>query len=125
MAQLQACLFDGTTLGSTDFNLAHFAKPDKYLKNMILSQTAPGVSKQSFIIVEIRTQDASKPSGGSSQRTGRETQVAGGFAPNSHSSKQLKLLDTQLNKLKDNVHSKTDENNKIISELEKMGVQAE
>ena len=125
MAELQACLFDGTTLGSCDFNLANFAKPDKYLKNMILTKTAPGVSKQSFIIVEIKTQDATKPASSSSKIGSGSSTAASSFAPNSQSSKQLKLLETQLNKLKETVNTKSDENSKIITELEKMGVKAE
>ena len=37
MAELQACLNDGTKLGVCDLNLADYARPDKYLKNMLLS----------------------------------------------------------------------------------------
>jgi len=31
MAQIEACLNDGTVLGSVDFNLANFARPDRYI----------------------------------------------------------------------------------------------
>jgi len=44
-----------------DLNLASLAKPGKYLKNIIISNTAPGVSSTSFIIVEISTKDVTKP----------------------------------------------------------------
>ena len=30
MAKLEACLNDGTIIGSVDFNLSSFAKPDTY-----------------------------------------------------------------------------------------------
>jgi hypothetical protein len=51
MAKLEACLNDGTVLGSVAFDLAWFAKPDKYEKKMNLRNTIEGISEQSFIKV--------------------------------------------------------------------------
>lgn len=63
-AVLHAVLYDGTNIGQTDLDLAEFATPNKYNKNLPLGNTAPGISKQSFIIVEIRTFDTAKPKEG-------------------------------------------------------------
>lgn len=62
MASIEACLQDGPSLGTVDFNLASYAKPDKYVNKMFLKNTADGVSETSFIMVEVTTNDGSKSS---------------------------------------------------------------
>ena len=63
LAELQACLGDGTVLGSANIDLANYAKPNKYLENLVLKDINPKYSiSKSFIVVEIRTTDASKES---------------------------------------------------------------
>ena len=57
MAKLEAFLLDGTLIGSVDFNLASFAVPDRYKKDMKLQNTANGVGSQSYISVEVKTSD--------------------------------------------------------------------
>ena len=68
-AQLFAYLSDNTMLGSTHIDLADYAKPDKYLKQLTLSGLMKGLSSKSFINVEIKTLDANgkspTPGGGS------------------------------------------------------------
>ena len=61
LAQLQACLEGGEVLGTTGIDLADYANPNKYLKNLTLNETTNGIGSSSFIIVEIRTFDAAKP----------------------------------------------------------------
>ena len=60
LAQLQACLEGGEVLGTTGIDLADYANPNKYLKNLTLNETTNGIGSSSFIIVEIRTFDAAK-----------------------------------------------------------------
>ena len=63
LTSLQAVLMDGAQekiLGSTELDLADFAKPDKYLKQMTLQNLSSGVSPKSFITVEIKTSSGSK-----------------------------------------------------------------
>ena len=77
-AQLQAVTDDGTTLGSTDIDLADYASPEKYHKQLTLSNCSSGVSERSFITIEIRTFDANKPdSSPSKQGTKRNTILVG------------------------------------------------
>lgn len=47
-------------LGSTNIDLADYAKPDKYMQNLTL-QNLKNIGEGSFIVVEIRTFDAAKP----------------------------------------------------------------
>mmetsp|Transcript_16370 Transcript_16370/g.25312 ORF Transcript_16370/g.25312 Transcript_16370/m.25312 type:complete len:138 (-) Transcript_16370:511-924(-) len=74
VAQLHAELSDGTAIGSTQLDLADFVRPDKYLKQLTLSNLMSGISSRSFITVEIKTFEASKPSDQSPGKRGLEAQ---------------------------------------------------
>jgi len=124
LAVLKAVLGDGTVLGSTELNLAEFAKPDKYMKNMILSNCAPGVNKQSFVIVEVKTTDANKDTSPSKTNTLSAKLGKGqvNFAPNSQTNKQLTIMQQQVDKLTKENTERTNENDNLRKELEGMGV---
>lgn len=91
MAQLQAVTDDGQTLGSTDIDLADYAQPEKYHKQLTLSDTTNNVSERSFITVEIRTFDANKPQDSSpnKKQSSRSTLMN---QPATQKNKQLNLL---------------------------------
>ena len=70
LADLQACLSDGTVLGSANIDLANYANPNKYLENLVLKDINSNYSiSKSFIVVEIRTTDASQDTGKPSSST--------------------------------------------------------
>jgi len=128
MAQLQAVFYDGTTLGSCDLNLADFAKPDKYLQNLPLSNTAPGVSTQSFIVVDIKTVDAAKAAAdtGSGKKSSMLNKMGKAlFNSSSQSSKQINVLTSQVEKLTRDNDNKLKENDQLKKNLVDMGVTVE
>lgn len=70
-AQLFAYLSDNTMLGKANIDLADFAKPDKYLKQLQLTKLMNGLSSKSFINVEIKTLDANgRPTSNSPDKRG-------------------------------------------------------
>lgn len=71
MASIEACLNDGTLLGSVKFNLASFAKPDKYINKMTMQNLEKAVSGESYISVEVTTSDGSKQQNGKKPTSGR------------------------------------------------------
>jgi len=62
LATLEAKMVDGTVLGSAEINLSDFAKPDKYLKSLVLQNADSSIGAGSFISIEIKSADASKDS---------------------------------------------------------------
>ena len=78
LAELSAVMqSDGSTLGSCDFNLSDFAKPDRYLKNMVLTNLAAGINSKSFISVEIRSYDAKQLESSSPDKLKKSGTIAG------------------------------------------------
>lgn len=96
-AQLFAYLSDNTMLGTTNIDLSDYAKPDKYLKQLTLSQLMNGLSSKSFINVEIRTLDANgrpaQPSSQSPEKRGSRDQPRGSvmFSTSNQTNKQLQM----------------------------------
>ena len=81
LADLQACLSDGTILGSTNIDLANYANPNKYLENLVLKDINEKYSiSKSFIVVEIRTADAATENKSNSNAVKRGSML---FTPNS------------------------------------------
>lgn len=100
-ANIQACLSDGRVLGTSEFNLADYAKPNQYLKQLTLVNTIPGVSAKSFINVEVKTSDGSggAPAAGDNSspnkllnKNSRQSVIA--FQPNIQTNKLIKQYQT-------------------------------
>lgn len=123
LADLQACLSDGTILGSTGIDLASYANPNKYLENLVLKDINPNYNiSKSFIVVEIRTTDAATDSKPNPNSVKRGSML---FAPNSQSNKLIASLEHQITHLTQKNNEIDNENDKIKEQLTKLGVNVE